>query len=63
MPLGSVLRRIERLPQNLASERRKQLRKLAKVLHPDRHAHLDSAAQQQLSATLARATASYHGFS
>jgi hypothetical protein len=41
---------------------RRELRELARRLHPDKHAHLDAAKQKQLEAEMAAATAAYHGF-
>ena len=69
MPLGSLLRRAEAAkapdarPPISRDEARRQLRALAKQLHPDRHVGLDAAALQQLASQLAAATAAYHGFS
>ena len=72
MPLGSLLRRGELRPVAVGvspgpgtsrDEARRQLRALAKQLHPDRHAGLDAATQQRLASQLAAATAAYHGFS
>jgi hypothetical protein len=75
MPLGSLLRRAGTAaepsdaetpagdPGDQAQEARRALRKLARALHPDRHAHLDAGERLRLSRALARATAAYHGFS
>jgi hypothetical protein len=41
-------------------EARRQLRKLARLLHPDRNAHLDAKTRAELAARLAEATAAYH---
>jgi len=69
MPLGSLLRRIDLAPSDLArdaptdpADARKRLRELARARHPDRHARLDPKTQQRLSDEFARATALYHGF-
>lgn len=67
MPLGAVLRgapsAIRRAPEQPSREEaRRQLRSLAKRLHPDRNAHLDPETQKALERDLARATAAYHGF-
>ncbi|MFT3922739.1 MAG: J domain-containing protein [Myxococcales bacterium] len=70
MPLGALLRAVQRQegpapavrsPSADRSEARRQLRALAKELHPDRHAHLDPAARRSLERALAEATAAYHG--
>jgi hypothetical protein len=69
VPLGTLLRNIPGMPVQVpASPRldkeaaRKQLRELAKKLHPDRNGHLDEATRKSLEGDLARATALYHGF-
>jgi hypothetical protein len=71
MPLGALLRGVQRqgsgfpvsgAPQSEdRSEARRQLRALAKELHPDRHAHLAPDARRALERALADATAAYHG--
>jgi len=69
MPLGALLRAVQRhdapappRPQAQdSSEARRQLRALAKQLHPDRHTHLEPAARRRLERALAEATAAYHG--
>jgi hypothetical protein len=70
LPLGSLLRASQSLapqkPQNGPAqgrdEARRKLRELALRLHPDRHAHLEPAAQKRLEREMAEATAAYHGF-
>lgn len=62
MPLGSLLRALGRQSDDPQRARRKQLRQLARALHPDRHAQLDPEAQRSVHEALARATAAYHGF-
>lgn len=75
LPLGSLLRSAGRAqateppftaPRPTASDERdaarRKLRELARRLHPDKHAHLDLAAQKRLEAEMAAATAAYHGF-
>ncbi|MET0339828.1 MAG: J domain-containing protein [Polyangiales bacterium] len=69
MPLGALLRRMPgAAPARPASgpvtrdEARRELRRLAKALHPDRHGDLDPAVQHALARKLAEATAAYHGF-
>ncbi len=68
MPLGALLRRVQDpsawIPPPQLEDRadaRRQLRALAKRLHPDRHAHLDPVARRKLETELAEATAAYHG--
>jgi hypothetical protein len=72
LPLGSLLRRAERVwpdararvPEEAGRDAaRRALRSLAKTLHPDLHPHLDAETRARLSAKLASATAAYHGFS
>jgi hypothetical protein len=41
---------------------RRQLRELARRLHPDLNGHLDAEQRRALEADLSRATARYHGF-
>ena len=62
LPLGSLQRRIEAARHDAARHERKQLRGLARALHPDLHAHLGPAARRELERRLAEATATYHGF-
>ena len=70
MPLGALLRRIHAghaattVPGEVTErdEARRKLRELARALHPDKHGHLDAAAQQRLDREMAAATAAYHGF-
>jgi hypothetical protein len=44
-------------------EARRQLREIAKRLHPDRNGHLPAPEREKLAAELARATAAFHGLS
>jgi curved DNA-binding protein CbpA len=44
-----------------AEEGRRRLRRLARELHPDRHAGADPAVRAAKAARLAEATAAYHG--
>jgi hypothetical protein len=70
LPLGALLRGIRGqswvpseapAPQTANhAEARRQLRALAKRLHPDRHGHLDPEARKRLESALAEATAAYH---
>jgi len=62
MPLGSLLRRVERMGSDAARERRRQLRSVAKRMHPDVLAHVGAATQKELQDAFSRLTAVYHGF-
>lgn len=70
MPLGSLLRaaqtlspqKTQNVPSGSRAEARRRLRELALRLHPDRHSHLEPAAQKRLEREMADATAAYHGF-
>jgi hypothetical protein len=71
LPLGSLLRAAGLPPPSAAAcvaqpgsreQARRNLRELARSHHPDKHGHLDLAAQKRLEAELAAATAAYHGF-
>jgi hypothetical protein len=75
LPLGSLLRAAGRssgteppaqvdagTPAPDREQARRQLREIARRLHPDKHAHLDAAARKLLEVEMAAATAAYHGF-
>jgi hypothetical protein len=70
MPLGSLLRPTSGTRRDMMAahseptrdQARRQLRALARELHPDRHAHLPLERRQQLERQMAAATAAYHGF-
>lgn len=62
MPLGALMRRVPGAAPRTPEDARRELRRLAKALHPDRHGRLDPAVQRALARQLAEATAAYHGF-